>query len=206
MDEHRTARTAASYDEGGDDRRALREDVSRWVDGDIAPHEVDRAVRVLASPEGRAIWAELHLVGDGIRGLDIAGASCAGRIAAAIEREPAIVAPAARRERLARENAPAARARLLGRGGRAWAAVASMAAVGLVSTAAWQGWRGAPNGNAALAGGTVTAVSTGGAITSSPVQHSDWAAYLRAHQESADSTSVYPVRQYLRPAVNAISE
>ena len=76
-----------------------REQISRWLDGDIAAHEIDLAMKVLSQEEGRYCWAELHFVGDCIRGLENTPVGCADRIRAALASEPAIIAPAGRRLR-----------------------------------------------------------------------------------------------------------
>jgi negative regulator of sigma E activity len=209
------------------DEMRLREDISRWMDGDLGADEADRVIRLLATDRGQAIWAEMHMVGDCVRGLDPGPASrqtaLTARICAAVADEPAILAPAARRERLARERTITGLLDRLGRGGRAWAAVASVAAVGLVSTAAWQGLRGDAVSSGGLAAGTARGAGGAGALTavSAPANalagsavggqtvagsNIDWNALMRAHQESADSTSIYPVRQYLRPVSNHPAE
>lgn len=209
------------------DEMRLREDISRWMDGDLGADEADRVIRLLATDRGRAIWAEMHMVGDCVRGLDLGASSrqaaLTARICAAVAEEPAILAPAPRRERLARERTITGLLDRLGRGGRAWAAVASVAAVGLVSTAAWQGLRSDTVGSSGLEAGTpggpggartLTAVSApanvlaGSAVGGQTVAGSniDWNALMRAHQESADSTSIYPVRQYVRSVANHPAE
>ncbi|MFN3628679.1 MAG: RseA family anti-sigma factor [Casimicrobiaceae bacterium] len=213
------------FADDGEEMR-LREDISRWMDGDLGADEADRVIRLLETEQGRAIWAEMHWVGDCVRGFDLGEpsrqAALTARICTAIAEEPAILAPAPRRERLARERMITAlfeRFDRLGRGGRAWAAVASLAAVGLVSTAAWQGLRGDaahPSGFAAgVAGGPGSAGqftpvnAPAGAPTSAQAiagSAIDWNALMRAHQESADSTSIYPVRRYLRPVSNHSAE
>lgn len=179
---------------------ATREQISRWLDGDIAPHEIELAMTTLAQQDGRYCWAEMHFVGDCIRGLEPTRAGCAERIRAMIEAEPAIVAPAGRRlrqeavQREHRERGVVAAMHAMGRGGRAWATAAAVAAVGFVGTVVYKDQIGpAPQVAAAPSGTGVSVVST----RSSP----EFNAYLQAHQESADLSSLSPMRQYLRPAV-----
>lgn len=181
---------------------ATREQISRWLDGDIASHEIELAMTTLAKQDGRYCWAEMHFVGDCIRGLENTPHGCADRIRAAIAAEPAIVAPLARQTREAREASEhkqrgvMAAMSSMGRGGRAWATAAAVAAVGFVGTVVYKDM---------AATGTPGAVATGPSavvatpVASRPVQ--DFSAYEQAHRESADVASMSPMRQYLRPAV-----
>ena len=179
---------------------ATREQISRWLDGDIASHEIDLAMKVLSQEEGRYCWAEMHFVGDCIRGLENTPVGCADRIRNALAAEPAIVAPAGKRLReqeKVRERSLFSAMTHMGRGGRAWATAAAVAAVGFVGTVVYKDQAVAPQiasmpaaGNAALAANTPTAKP-----------NAEFNAYLQAHQESADVSSLSPMRQYMRPAV-----
>ncbi|MCS6997015.1 MAG: RseA family anti-sigma factor [Casimicrobiaceae bacterium] len=199
---------AASHFDAQQRADRLREDISRWMDGELREDERERMMEALLTEEGRAIWAELHLIGDCVRGLPPGRADAAARICAALAKEPPILVPAARRKRLARESARSLGWGQLGRGGRAWLAVASLAAVGLVVTVAWRGLGGtdasAP-GVALLPAASVN-VPPAASTNAHVLPPAQWNAFLRVHQESADATSVYAVRQYLRPAVNVASE
>ena len=183
-----------------------REQISRWLDGDIAAHEIDLAMKVLSQEEGRYCWAEMHFVGDCIRGLENTPVGCADRIRTALAAEPAIVAPAGKR--LREQNAIKERSLFsamthmaaFGRGGRAWATAAAVAAVGFVGTVVYKDQTAAPQmastpavGSAALAANVVTAPAA--------KPNAEFNAYLQAHQESADISSLSPMRQYMRPAV-----
>ena len=175
---------------------ATREQISRWLDGDIAPHEIDLAMTTLAQEDGRYCWAEMHFVGDCIRGLENTPSGCAERIRAAIVAEPIIVAPVAKRLREQaqhKERSMVAAMTSIGRGGRAWATAAAVAAVGFVGTVVYKDQTATPQ-VAALPASAVTAP-----VAAKP--NADFSAYLQAHQESADISSLSPMRQYLRPAV-----
>ena len=184
----------------GSTSEATREQISRWLDGDIASHEIDLAMKVLSQEEGRYCWAEMHFVGDCIRGLENTPIGCADRIRNALAAEPAIVAPAGKRLReqeKVRERSLFSAMTHIGRGGRAWATAAAVAAVGFVGTVVYKDQMAAPQiasmpaaGNAALAANTPTAKP-----------NAEFNAYLQAHQESADVSSLSPMRQYMRPAV-----
>lgn len=174
-----------------------REQISRWMDGDIAAHEIDLAMAALSREEGRYCWAEMHFVGDCIRGLENTPGGCAESIRAAIASEPAIIAPAGKRLRVqAQERSLMAAMTSIGRGGRAWATAAAVAAVGFVGTVVYKDQVVAPQMASA-----VSTVTVAGADTTIPSKaRADINAYLQAHQESADSVSLSPMRQYMRPA------
>ena len=174
-----------------------REQISRWMDGDIAPHEIDLAMAALSREEGRYCWAEMHFVGDCIRGLENTPGGCAESIRAAIASEPAIIAPAGKRLRVqAQERSLMAAMTSIGRGGRAWATAAAVAAVGFVGTVVYKDQVVAPQMASA-----VSTVTVAGADTTIPSKaRADINAYLQAHQESADFVSLSPMRQYMRPA------
>ena len=126
---------------------ATREQISRWLDGDIAPHEVELAMKILSQAEGRYCWAEMHFVGDCIRGLENTPVGCADRIRTALASEPAIIAPAGKR--LRRQNAIKERSLFsamsdMSRGGRAWATAAAVAAVGFVGAVVYKDQTAAP--------------------------------------------------------------
>lgn len=180
---------------------ATREQISRWLDGDIAPHEIELAMTTLSREDNRYCWAEMHFVGDCIRGLENTPAGCAEAIRAAIATEPAIIAPAGKRLRVqARERSlmtAMSSIAHMGRGGRAWATAAAVAAVGFVGTVVYKDQVAAPQ----LAGAAST-LTVAGADTAMPTKaRADFNAYLQAHQESADFSSLSPMRQYMRPAV-----
>ena len=177
---------------------ATREQISRWLDGDIAPHEIDVAMTTLSREEGRYCWAEMHFVGDCIRGLDNTPNGCAELIRAAIASEPAIIAPAGKRLRVqAQERSLMTAMTSIGRGGRAWATAAAVAAVGFVGTVVYKDQVAMPQ-----VASVAPTVTVAGADTTMPAkERADFNAYLQAHQESADFSSLSPMRQYMRSAV-----
>ncbi|MGB6240847.1 MAG: sigma-E factor negative regulatory protein [Castellaniella sp.] len=66
--------------------------VSSWVDG-----EADLRAEELDSPYGRQVWDTYHLIGDVMRSADLAiqpSERFYARVSAALDAEPAIVAPA----------------------------------------------------------------------------------------------------------------
>lgn len=177
---------------------ATREQISRWLDGDIASHEIDLAMKVLSQEAGRYCWAEMHFVGDCIRGLENTPVGCADRIRTALAAEPAIIAPAGKRlreQKAIRERSLFSAMTHMGRGGRAWATAAAVAAVGFVGTVVYKDQTAAPQ----MA--SVPSTSAGNAALAASKPNAEFNAYLQAHQESADISSLSPMRQYMRPAV-----
>ena len=178
----------------------MREQISRWLDGDIAPHEIELAMKVLAQSEGRYCWAEMHFVGDCIRGLENTPVGCADRIRTALASEPAIIAPACKRlreQKAIKERSLFSAMTDMSRGGRAWATAAAVAAVGFVGTVVYKDQTSAPQMASVSAVGAAALASN--APTAKP--NAEFNAYLQAHQESADISSLSPMRQYMRPAV-----
>ena len=180
---------------------ASREQISRWMDGDIAEHEIELAMTTLSREDGRYCWAEMHFVGDCIRGLENTRHGCAESIRAAIAAEPAILAPAGKRLRAqAKERSLASAMAYLGKGGRAWATAAAVAAVGFVGTVVYKDQVASPQ--VASVAPTAAVAGADGMQSAAPGKtRADFSAYLQAHQESADISSLSPMRQYLRPAV-----
>ena len=182
---------------------ATREQISRWLDGDIALHEIDLAMKVLSQEEGRYCWAEMHFVGDCIRGLENTPVGCADRIRTVLASEPTIIAPAGKRLReqkaIKERSLFSAMTHMtaLSRGGRAWATAAAVAAVGFVGTVVYKDQTAAPQMASMPAAGNAAVAAN--APTAKP--NAEFNAYLQAHQESADISSLSPMRQYMRPAV-----
>lgn len=177
-----------------------REQISRWLDGDIAAHEIDLAMKVLSHEEGRYCWAEMHFVGDCIRGLENTPVGCADRIRSALAAEPAIIAPAGKRlreQKAIKERSLFSAMTSISRGSRAWATAAAVAAVGFVGTVVYKDQIAAPQTASAPAVGNAALASS--APTAKP--NAEFNAYLQAHRESADISSLSPMRQYMRPAV-----
>jgi negative regulator of sigma E activity len=188
-----------------------REQISRWMDGDIAPHEIDLAMKTLCAEEVRYCWAEMHFVGDCIRGLEPTKLGFADNIRAAIAMEPTIVAPqvktARQRVEAAQEKTLFASMRQIGRGGRAWATAAAVAAVGFVGTVVYQQQSTNPQIAAVSPSNGATSAQSVGVDAATVASRetarlADFNALLQAHQESADASSMYAVRQYLRPAMS----
>ena len=85
----------------------------------------------------------------------------------------------------------------MSRGGRAWATAAAVAAVGFVGTVVYNDQAVAPQ----MASAPAVASAALAANVPTTKANAEFNAYLRAHEESADISSLSPMRQYMRPAV-----
>ncbi len=101
--------------------------ISALMDGELGGQEARQALlRLKADREIRESWATYHVIGDVLRGENLAAFDVSGRVAASIVDEPAILAP----RRPARINRPLT---------YALSAAASVAAVAVVGWMAFSG-------------------------------------------------------------------
>ena len=69
------------------------EQISALMDGELSPQDSSQALRRLDdTPEAREHWETYHLIGDAMRGQAF-GVNVAGRISAALQNEPTVLAP-----------------------------------------------------------------------------------------------------------------
>ena len=99
----------------------MGEDISRLVDGEISDAELDAVFAKLKQGKGKATWECYHVIGDTLRGGNIANPGFSQRFAARLAEEPTVLAPQ-RSVRRAAARHPI----------YAWAAAAGVAAVALV--------------------------------------------------------------------------
>ncbi len=74
-------------------RETDKEQISALLDGELPEHEAARCLdRLTRDPDLRSAWGRYHLIGDALRGepLGLPGGGLAGRVSAALEREPAL--------------------------------------------------------------------------------------------------------------------
>ncbi|CAG0966605.1 hypothetical protein BURK1_00998 [Burkholderiales bacterium] len=96
----------------------MNEEISRLMDGELDDAAaVDRVLAGMKQDGAKATWMCYHLIGDALRGEDAGSRPLSRRIVAALAAEPTVLAPARRVERPATW---------------AWAAAATIAAVGVV--------------------------------------------------------------------------
>lgn len=69
------------------------EQISALMDGELSAQDSSQALRRLDdTPEARENWETYHLIGDAMRGQPF-GISVAGRVSAALQNEPTVLAP-----------------------------------------------------------------------------------------------------------------
>jgi sigma-E factor negative regulatory protein RseA len=187
-----------------------REQISAFADGELADQHADVVLAAMHKEDGRADWELYHQIGDVLRSDDMdvkLSAGFAARMAARLEMEPTIVAPAPSVHSstiAAPVAAPAARPI------KRWAmpgmvAAAAMATVAFITTPQLMvATKSAPSGPGttavASADGQVAVVSANapeGVVLRDPRINE----YLLAHQRF--SPSVYSTAQYARSATFA---
>jgi sigma-E factor negative regulatory protein RseA len=183
-----------------------REQISALADGELPEQHVNMVLGTLRQIENKADWEIYHQIGDVLRSDDMAvplSAGFASRMAARLDAEPAIVAPAVA-DRTAEQAAEAMRP------AKRWAmpsmvAAAAVAAVAFITTpqlmvamksepAIVETAKLASVGPAADQAATVATSGSDGVILRDPGIDD----YLLAHQRF--SPSVYSTAQYARSA------
>jgi sigma-E factor negative regulatory protein RseA len=193
------------------------ERLSAIVDGEWSAAEQPNAKFAELDQEGRAVWADYHLIGDVLRSDDLALSQAASRafmsgFAARFEAEPHLLAPAA-----AQVSAPASERNA--RVGRILAlrrrVVPSLAVAAAAATLTWivmpqmrgAGMAGAPqiaavqqgDGMQRVALNTVPAAATGGQ-DANIIRDAQLDAYLEAHQQFAQQPVMSDSMPYIRSA------
>lgn len=171
----------------------MNQDISSLMDGELDPHEADRAIRsCCTSPDAARTWQEYHLIGDVLRGGMPHPTRTAERVAGALAGEPAIIA----RPRRVLETT-------FGR--VALAAAASVATIGVV------GWIGSQGGQVPSAGPVVAKNPTAiqpvantapapAATVVAPAPVPDLQDYLTAHRQMPSPQLYRPVNNRAAPA------
>lgn len=163
------------------------ENISALMDSESSVQETHQAMlRLGDTPEARESWALYHLIGDAMRGQNT-GVDVVGRVATALQAEPAILAP----------RRPAQPAKALT---YALSAAASVSAVAVVGWMAFStGSIGPSQGEIAKAGSGVPAaqVVAEPQLVSAP-SDSQMNEYLLAHQGVSPSSGLQGVAPYIR--------
>jgi sigma-E factor negative regulatory protein RseA len=118
-----------------DTNKMNQEQISALADGELTDAQIDAAMAALRHPAARDAWETYHQIGDVLRSEEMGislSAGFAARMAARLEAEPTIIAPAA----LTPQEREAANDSISGKGGMkrfAWPglAAAAVAAIGL---------------------------------------------------------------------------
>jgi sigma-E factor negative regulatory protein RseA len=149
----------------------MAEQISRLMDGELEDVQLDLVVGQLKRPDGMDTWVCYHVIGDALRGSGGPRGGFAERFAARLAAEPTVLAPK-----------PIHPPRLP----FAWAAAATVAAVGVV------GW---------VAVSLLDPQPSAVAMRAMPVKPAPVSAdYLLAHRESSPTAQIQGVGPYLRPA------
>jgi sigma-E factor negative regulatory protein RseA len=186
-------------------KEVAREQISAFADGEVADAQAGAVLAALREPQARADWDVYHHIGDVLRSDDMAvtmSVDFSARMAAALEREPAIVAPAERVRGLPAAAMP-----------RRWAmpgmvAAAAVAAVAFITTpqllVAMKSEPAIAERQLASAGLPVngaSAMTAAAAPEGTVLRDARIDDYLLAHQRF--SPSVYSTAQYARSATFA---
>ena len=157
----------------------MTQEISSLMDGELAPDEADRAIKVCCgSPEQKIDWHLYHVIGDAMRGHAPRALALPADVIEALKTQPTVLAP--------RRRLPATLTRV------ALAAAASVATIGVV------GWMGSQGGQ-----GTAVPVAVKSGLAIQPVSNTvplaapslDVQAYLNAHRQ-------LPTPEVYRPVTN----
>ena len=165
----------------------MKEKISALMDGELDEHAAGEAIEALRG-EGEALetWRMYHLISDGLRDTRVLSAGFTARVSQRLAGEPTILAPAAHLSDRLPGRTPVQRF--------AFAAAASVAAIGLVSWLAFGPQSQVvppPASTAPVAANTVTAPVTV-QLTSSAND------YLLAHQGFSPRVSLQGMVPYVR--------
>ena len=155
---------------------ASPEEVSSLMDGELTASDVEMACRALRDPEVAATWTCYHVIGDTLRGSFALSPGFSGRFGERLAVEATVLAPQRGRPR------PLA---------IAWAAAATVAAVGVVGWVSLQTMPVAPTAVATARQATGLRASD---ARPAVVDNAD----LLVHQEYSPTTALQGVRPYLR--------
>ena len=164
----------------------MNENLSRLMDGELEPSEVDSVCAALKRADAVTTWTCYHMIGETLRGTPVATIAVREAFAARLATEPTVLAPRAR---------PPSSSGLVTWG---FAAAATVAAVTVV------GWTAM-----SVVGDPPAAVAKAGeasAISAARVRPSTIPAdYLLAHQEYAPG-AIQGVGPYLRAVGTQVSD
>ena len=162
----------------------MKERISVLMDGELEGHAAEEAIESLRN-EGEALesWRMYHLISDGLRQTGMLSAGFTARVSQRLAAEPTVLAPAHLSHRLPGRT-PAQRF--------AYAAAASVAAIGLVSWLAFGPQPEVPKTSIAEAPAPVTVTPVTVQLTNSAND------YLLAHQGFSPRVSLQGMVPYVR--------
>lgn len=163
----------------------MKTKLSGLMDGELAEHEAQELFAALRQdPELRGRWLEYQLIGDTLKGERDLGTELAGRVMAALEHEPTVLAPkASPRRDLWHRNLLALAATAAGIAVVSWLALGTRQAVEPETAAVAQ--RSAPLQIAATAKKDESIVAVSDGASAAPVVRQasdDMQEYLIAHE------------------------
>ena len=156
----------------------MGEEISRLMDGELDDERVESVCGQLRQPEVMSTWLCYHVIGDTLRGTQRCSPGFSRRFEERLANEPTVLAPRKR---------PDATASF------AWAAAATVAAVGVVGWVALNTLDMQP----AVMAKAREAGSVRSALVGPQTIPAD---YLIAHQEYSPTAQIQSVGPYLRPA------
>ena len=168
--ENKMQSQAETRDTSAEDRRY--ENLSALLDGELSEEMARLAIRQLGqNPAERSRHVEYQAIGDAMRGLSAQHSGFTDRVMAALEKEPVILAPVAKKS----ERRPAL-----------WLAAASAAAI------TWGLWQSSPNEE-------ISAPMA--AVQQPASQSADAMPYLAAHQDFAQAVISEPEMRYTKASL-----
>ena len=159
----------------------MNEELSRLMDGDLPDEEVERVLVGCRGDDAMTAWTCYHLIGDALRGQATPSLRLSARVARALAGEATVLAPKPR------ERRPLA--------SWAWAAAATVAAVGVVG---WTAFSLTQTPGTAIAKAREASAVTAAQVRPQTLPQD----YVLVHQEYSPATAIQGVRPYLR-AVSA---
>lgn len=176
-------------------KTSMQERISAFADGELAESEVEIVLKDLQTPAGRAAWDEYHRIGDLARSEDMnvpLSAGFSARMAARLEAEPTILAPAAAAQTQQKRQTQTRRYAAPALGAAAMAALAFLVTPQVLKSMKGETGQGAP---AMVATSGQPALSEHAAViaAATPAVHKpglrDVDTYVLAHQRVSPSLS-----------------
>lgn len=178
-------------------KTSMHERISAFADGELPESEIELVLKDLQTPAGRAAWDEYHRIGDLARSEDMnvpLSTGFAARMAARLEAEPTVLAPAAAAQNQQKRQASARRYAAPALGAVAMAALAFLVTPQVLKS--MKGDTGAGSAAPAIvASGSQPELSPHSAViaAATPVVHKpglrDVDTYVLAHQRVSPSLS-----------------
>lgn len=163
----------------------MTQEISSLMDGELAAHEAERAIRSCgASEELKAAWHLYHAIGDSMRGQGPRSLDFPSGLVASLNGEPTVLAPRRRLDSVYTRVA--------------LAAAASVATIGVVGWLGTQSGEGGPGPVVAKVSSGIRPVANTTVRSRETIQPLEVQAYLNAHRQ-------FPSPELYRPVNNRAS-